>query len=89
MLQSYGHFQLFGERRLDKMDVKALSNRMEIEISKNDVAAVPLGKSLLFNMASKYLNKSVFWKIYPTDLNYESKLACSTLIALLNPSEPG
>ena len=88
ILNKYANVKLFGEVRYDRMDVKLLLNRESkaihdhnnIDINNNRIA---FGTSLFFNFATKYLNGSIFWKIYETNTTSETELNSSTLIALL------
>lgn len=87
ILKSHGEVSYFGERRKESLDVKSLSNRAEDlqrESNSNENSPLPLGKSRLFDIANKYLNRSCFWKIYPIDPMQENSLHFSTLIAVLS-----
>lgn len=88
LLSPHGALSMYGERRIDSMDVRALKNRMnsvngKID-SKNDYPS-SLGDSILFKLANRFLNGSFFWKIYQINPLNETVLTCSTLLTVLEP----
>lgn len=91
ILRDYGTVHLYGERRIDRLDVKTLLKRSHSSSevasqSRQKKASVPLGSSVWFNLATRFLNRSFFWKIYSTEPRLEIQLSCSTLFAVLTPA---
>ena len=90
LCSEFGKVKLFGERRIDRIDVKGLQHRLityrrSNSVSKAKVGPEPLYKSRILDMAVNHLNKRIFWKIYPTTpRKEENKLSCSTLLAIIS-----
>lgn len=95
LLSEQGDSEIYGERRIDKMDLSALSARLhdnKIKGShKTNSEAVPLSRknwNRAVAFGYKYINRSLFWKIYKTSLEHEqSQLNSSTLVAILKPQQ--
>lgn len=93
LLKEYGTPKIFGERRIDSLDVMVLRKRLELfNKNKNEKlnevasASVAIGSHELFFLAKRYFNRSALWQIYRTDIyKEEKKLHCSTLICILKP----
>ena len=86
LLRSHGIVSYYGEKRIDSMDVRRLIDRFKCAKEDNNDdnnSPVPLGRSLLFNLANRFFNGAFFWKIQQIDPLRENELNYSTLIAVL------
>lgn len=90
ILSSYGKIEMYGESRIDRIDVRILERRFQdsfntVKPSTDEKAGIPLGNSLLFSIANRLLNGKIFWKIKSVDFSVSTDLTFSTLVALLRP----
>ena len=88
ILSHFGDVELFGERRIDRLDLVHLRRRLncrDLNEIKNYAIQVPEpSKSKLFELAYILINDSIFWKIYRTSVQYEeTDINSSTLIGLI------
>lgn len=94
LLKEYGTPKVFGEKRIDSLDVRVLRKRLELfnknknqKLNEVASASVVIGSEKLFFLAKRYFNRSALWKIYRTDIyKEENKLHCSTLVCILKPA---
>lgn len=90
ILSSHGTARFYGERRIDKMDIKTLLNRTKAlgdikSKTEQEKASVSMGDSIFFKLANRFLNGSIFWKINSLEPTHETHLSYSTIIAVLIP----
>ena len=90
ILKSHGNVSYYGEKRIDSLDVRSLITRAkyvqeEVDFKRNSL--VTRVNPLLFNIAYKFFNNSLYWKIYLIDPLKENMLHYSTSIAVLNIKE--
>lgn len=90
ILKSHGNVSYYGEKRIDSLDVRSLITRAkyvqeEVDFKRNSL--VTQVNPLLFNIAYKFFNNSLYWKIYLIDPLKENMLHYSTSIAVLNIKE--
>ncbi|MHB8561746.1 MAG: class I SAM-dependent methyltransferase [Thermoplasmataceae archaeon] len=89
LCSKFGKVMFFGEKRIDRMDVKSLQGRLSeynnpVTKSTEEIATVSLGRSKLFDFAINHFNGKIFWEIYPSTYEVEQKyLRSSTLLAII------
>ena len=92
ILSRYGKIEMYGESRIDRIDVRILERRFQdsfntVKQSTDEKASVPLGNSLFFSISDKFFNSKIFWKIKSVDFSVSTELTCSTLVAVLRPDK--
>lgn len=88
ILSHFGDVELFGERRIDRLDLIHLRRRLNYcdlnEIKNSRIQVPEHSKSKLFELANFFVNYSIFWNIYRTSVQYEeTDINSSTLIGLI------
>lgn len=90
ILSHFGGVELFGERRIDRLDLIYLRKRLkDVSSVKVEDSRTPISKmkDRFFRLAYNLFNKSYYWSIYRTTSQAEEvKLNSSTLIGVVRLS---